>query len=456
MALNRTVVFDIRTTGDDLNGGGFNTASGGTDYSQQDAAQLSLTDCATSGTGVTTLTSATGGFTAAMVGNVIHLSSGTNLTTGFYEITGFTDTNTVTLDRSPDDGVGGVSGATGKVGGSLATPGVMRDIVFSDGNEVWIKSGTYTLSTGTAGPGGPVTFLSANLANILISGYNSTHGDLSGTVGSANRPLLDRGTVTGFSYIWSGVNSSVNVLTQHICIDCQGYNGGINQSGYSFHDCKVVDFDTNGFNVLGIVTCCQAEGDFTSSDIGFSRCTHIANCIAFGCSVGIILFSNDSATNCLSYQNDVGIEIEDGSSFASNCTAYNNDTDGFQILHERSVVINCHSEANGGFAYFHFEDSGNPSAIINCSDFNNTSGRENFSGNATYLKFETNPVSLTAQGITSATDLSPNDTAGGGALLRNAAVDYDSSQSTLLDIGGVNASGSASATAYSLHPLAYN
>src|SRR3990167_994955 len=86
-ALAATTVWEIRpTNGSDLNGACVNSATVVTDYSQQDAAQLSITDGATTGAGVTTFTSAAAGFTSAMVGNCLHLESGTNVTPGFYEI----------------------------------------------------------------------------------------------------------------------------------------------------------------------------------------------------------------------------------------------------------------------------------------------------------------------------------------------------------------------------------
>ena len=83
MALAATTVWEVRSTGNDNNGGGYNTAAGTTDYSQQNSPQLGLTDLATPGAGSTTLTSAVGGFTAAMVGNIIQILSGTNFTAGF-------------------------------------------------------------------------------------------------------------------------------------------------------------------------------------------------------------------------------------------------------------------------------------------------------------------------------------------------------------------------------------
>lgn len=100
MALTAGTVCEIRTTGSQNAGGGFYDRNPGTsvDYSQQDSPQLTLTDLATDGAG-TGLSSATGGFTAAMAGNLIQITGGT-LTAGWYEITAYTDTNNVTIDRS--------------------------------------------------------------------------------------------------------------------------------------------------------------------------------------------------------------------------------------------------------------------------------------------------------------------------------------------------------------------
>ena len=56
MALSTGIVWEVRTTGALDNGGGFNPASSGVDYSQQNSAELSLTDGDCDGS--TTLTSA--------------------------------------------------------------------------------------------------------------------------------------------------------------------------------------------------------------------------------------------------------------------------------------------------------------------------------------------------------------------------------------------------------------
>jgi hypothetical protein len=130
MAVNATAVWRVRPSGSNTNGGGYDAgiAGAGTDYSQQNAAQLSVADGALTH-GTTTLTSATGGFTSAMIGNALYLS-GTNFTTGFYFITAFTNGNTVTIDRDPTASANGSSGTVNVGGGwadhtNLSTTGPM-------------------------------------------------------------------------------------------------------------------------------------------------------------------------------------------------------------------------------------------------------------------------------------------------------------------------------------------
>lgn len=122
MALTAATLWRIRIGGADTNAGCFDptVASAGTDYTDQDAAQLSVTDLACAGTPWTTLTSATGGFTTAMIGNGFVISGGSGFTAGRYMITGSANTNTITVERAVAAS-GTPSGATGKVGGALAT-----------------------------------------------------------------------------------------------------------------------------------------------------------------------------------------------------------------------------------------------------------------------------------------------------------------------------------------------
>src|SRR5689334_2231881 len=124
MTIGATTVWRVRAGGADTNGAGYDSgiASAGTDYTQQDAAQLSLTDlvCQVSDdAGRLKIRSATGGFTSAMIGNALRVSAGTGWTTGYYFITAVSSTNLCTVDRSPAGGADR-TGGTGAVGGAAA------------------------------------------------------------------------------------------------------------------------------------------------------------------------------------------------------------------------------------------------------------------------------------------------------------------------------------------------
>ncbi len=109
MALNAAQQWWVRTGGDETNGAGYDsTISGaGTNYSDQDAAQLALTDVVTTGT--TSVTSVTGGFTTAMIGNIIRIESD-----GYYAILARVSTNAITVDRATGSG----TGQSVKIGGA--------------------------------------------------------------------------------------------------------------------------------------------------------------------------------------------------------------------------------------------------------------------------------------------------------------------------------------------------
>lgn len=183
MALTAAQQWWVRVAGNVLNGAGYDaTISGaGTNYADQDSPQLSLTDFATSGAGSSTLTSATGGFTSQMIGNVIRIASGTNFTAGYYAVTSYTNTNTVGLDRSPTPGGAG-SGGTGRLGGAAAdliasfgsdpAPTITSPLV--NGNTVWVRgSGVDDQSTPDYSYSGYKAMPNASAsARITIRGYN--------------------------------------------------------------------------------------------------------------------------------------------------------------------------------------------------------------------------------------------------------------------------------------------
>lgn len=203
MALNAAMVFEVRSTATagNANGGGFKTGSSGVDYSQQDAAQYSLTLVTTAAADAILLTSSA---SADMVGNIAFISAGTNFTVGRYEIISVSVGVSITLDRTCTT----AAGAAGVVaiGGALSL-GSSDDAIFETlvaGNKMWIKGGSGPI---TYNLGGTVTIgASGSSANVInIEGYALTRGDkpLNDT-----RPVLNAGAVTftnGILIYWSNI-----------------------------------------------------------------------------------------------------------------------------------------------------------------------------------------------------------------------------------------------------------
>lgn len=245
---NRDTNWYIRAGGAETNGGGFDpyVSGAGTNYCDQDAAQLSLTDLATAGTSAN-ISSATGGFTSAMIGNVLRIASGTNFTADYYVLTAVTDTNNATVDRNCSVGAG--SAGVCKLGGAHAhimqyasstgagTPTHALATPLIAGNTIYIRG------TGGADPtvddydwsGGYWNFpAGGNLStgNVRIIGYPS-----------GTRPRIGHQGILLYDAKWTAV--------EHVKFfqKTSGFTGnniapiGWNTSATSYYDCI---FDSNG------------------------------------------------------------------------------------------------------------------------------------------------------------------------------------------------------------------
>ena len=203
MAISSAAVWEVRATGSDANGGLF-VAGAGTDYSQQDSPALSLSDVATTGT--TTVTSATGGFTAAMVGN------GFNVAGTVYQITAVGSGTSVTVDRAAASG----TGQAGRVGGACGSPGYVWGKVVT-GNVVWLRSGMYGVTTTTANvSGGPIASPGSAVA-VSLRGYGTVRGDGGG-------PPVMLAALNGVT-LMSNPSGSGTLTVENVILDGGGYNG---------------------------------------------------------------------------------------------------------------------------------------------------------------------------------------------------------------------------------------
>lgn len=261
MSLSTSTQWEIRAGGgSDANGGGFFNRVPGTsvDYTQQATAQLSLSDLASANS--TTLTSATGGFAAAMAGNLLQITAGTNFTPGFYEVVTFTNANTVVLDRNPTSGAA-ASGGVGSLGGALATLAK----AFSGnraGNTFWVQkgAGVHGLTAPANPPGG------GSALPTCVIGYNAARGDGDAVPDYSNCPTIQ--AQAGFPT--SGATSGVFALTtsfvffRNLILDANNlasrgftFNGG---SYARLDNVKAINWTGRGFelNNVGRARRCTA------------------------------------------------------------------------------------------------------------------------------------------------------------------------------------------------------
>lgn len=151
MAINPTAIWRVRPSGSNANGGGYDPgiASPGTDYSQQNAAQVTFdgVTITASTAGVSDTITITGYTPAATdVANAVQISGGVNFIVGFYYIVS-TGVGTWTLDRNCTTGAG--SAMTGAMGGGWAdfwTNVTTGKAALVPGNTVYI------LGSGTPNP----------------------------------------------------------------------------------------------------------------------------------------------------------------------------------------------------------------------------------------------------------------------------------------------------------------
>ncbi len=185
MAVDAAIVWEVRTTGSDSNGGGFKAGASGTDRSQQDAAQVIIDNSTITTSITTTVITFTAGYvpTSADVGNIVQMLTGTNVTAGHYEIIS-QDATTWTVDRNVVTS-GTTTNATGRMGGCLASPGKAGGAKVA-GNTVWIQSGTYSCSASSNVANGRVSDSSIGVATGPSKwiGYGSARGD------NGTKPLL--------------------------------------------------------------------------------------------------------------------------------------------------------------------------------------------------------------------------------------------------------------------------
>lgn len=441
MAISSAAVVEVRLNGNDTNGGGWVTgssASGGTDWSQQDTPQYSVTDAVTAGS--TIITSATAGFGTDVVGNLAYVQGGGGaVSSAWYQIISRTNATTIVVDRVT--GLTAGTSTTLKIGGALASPAQAANIATVAGQIVFIKyysSASYT-----------VTSSISNVPNGCVSGANTTVYSGYDTTRSVYNLNANRPTVK-FSSALSGVNIFTNVNSvyyiQSLILDANNIATGrcAQMSGEYFY-VKALNGVTAGLSqnsVTGRAILCEV-----SSCTAIPLNTNAANfCYVHDNSAGITSFT---AANCISINNSGdGFTPATGASLV-NCVAYNNSGAGFNIANNTGVgILNCIAEANSSAGY---KLNTGSATLINCADFNNTAGRSVNAGNGKFIT-DLNPIVGTGSFFTSSTNFMLNNTAGAGAACRAAGFPSSWSSpamSNFADVGALQSSntGSGAATA---------
>lgn len=422
MSLDPTIVLEVRLTGSDTNGGGFVPGSGGTDWSQQNAAQYSVTDGVTNGT--TAVTSATANFGTDVVGNLIYIFGGTGVggSGGWYEIMSRTNNTTIVVDRSSALTAG--TGTTLTIGGAIKTPGLASAILaFAGGGTAFIKynASPYVITTASYNVQGGCC---QPPDGCFVVGY-----DTSRTVYAAfqNRPTIQLGSGVSSAFIFQNLNAEY--MLQGVILDAnlQTSSTCYRSSGECFY-VKAMNFTLNGIATnVGTLTAmlCEVTGGSGADSALFSNvalwCVSHDNTMSEANIPAII--ASSLAFACIAYGNNQdGFGLQTLSSPGGryvNCSSYNNGGRGFYLGNastDPAICINCIAENNAIYGYFTNSGLGQ---LINCADFGNVSGRKN---SASLWNVDVGPISGSGSFFVApgSGDFRLNSTAGAGALARAA------------------------------------
>lgn len=359
------VTWEIRTTGSDTNGGGFDATSGtpGTDFSQQDAAQISYTDLVI-GTPNTNITSVANPFTSAHVGNIINITGGTGFTVQRIQIMSVS-TGVATCDKAV--GTIGSTGGTGKLGGCLASPGVVGGLV-TTAHFIYIKSGTYLIDLATSNvSGGRINSAGAESTRpVNYIGYGTVRDDF------GTKPILFANSGTGQAVLTHAGNHSI---IQNIEVDCnnKGTSIGIVNTSINglVYNCKVSNSTDTGIFATSAIRCYVTS---FSGNSGIAVNTKALNCEVYnGSTSGLYcVFDSASVERCLINAATIGIFLGGGNSI-NQCTVCNCSSHGISVVstNRNTTIYNSLIYGNGGKGI-----NGNATgvAITNCCMGSNTSG----------------------------------------------------------------------------------
>lgn len=306
MALSIGSIYEVRTGGSDSNGGGFDptVASPGTDYSQQNSAQVAYTDLVIGAT-TTNLTSVGTPFTSAHVGNFIQINSGSGFTTGIYCINSVA-TGIATMDRSVGSAASTVG--HGNLGGAFQTPGKLFGL-FTISNEgilkqkAYFQAGTFTLTSA-------ITISATAMPECI--GYTTSRGDggqATITTATNSTPLF---TFTG-AVAYGGFVNFIFSNTAGTPAPCFNWGGNVTVTRLIFSNCVfngftyAIQMDSNISFFTTLTQCfmfnciienCTQDGILWAQSANNTQLT-LVGCYIKSCSGNGINISNNSTNHVI-------------------------------------------------------------------------------------------------------------------------------------------------------------
>jgi hypothetical protein len=433
MAAPAGTTVEIRpTVGSATAGGGFVNGGTGTDFSQQAAPQIAVTDAVANGT--TTVTSATANFASTHVDNLIYLAGGTGTLAGTRRrVVSVTNATTIVVDATVATG----TGITLNLGGALDSVATFIGATsgFVAGNHAWLKN------SGVDSVGALTCAFSINPPTTTtpptrITGYNAVRGDINKVTDTGRPTIRATGAVgspllafTGTGFVIEGVILDGNAKS----------NQGL-ALGADYHiarNCKVMGATSIGIVIsqsTSRVVDCEVTGTITGGNSGINSNGSVEGCYVHDNATVGIINNGLRVRDCVVVNNtgatSDGIQTGTHNSEVVRNTVYGNGRHGQNLTSSLYIFALCRSNIfanNGGYGFASTTNFPADPMFDGNFYFGNTSGTRNNLDNVSGI-FATNPyvnqydVILTASPFTNAAtgDFTLNNTAGGGAAVRAA------------------------------------
>lgn len=326
-------------------------------------------------------------------------------------------------------------------GTAFATPGYAASQATTAGDKVWVKSGTYTITSTTANVSGGALSITDK---VDFEGYETTIGD------RAAKPLLDGNSLSGSTIVLLPNTARYGTTTQsfeNFIVDgTSTWTYGVDGGGYIAikKDLDVRNCVT-GIRSAHLINC--KTSNCTSS--GMLNTNIVYNCFSDGDRIGIYSPSR-SAMGCV-VKDATYIGYRLGGYEAINCVAYNCVT-GFTsasnqdiFCYKNLVAVN---NTNLGFSNYY-------APIVQCATYNNGADYSNSTDGRFY-----DCVSLTADPFNDPAnnDFSLNSDAGGGELLKSRGFPHSLGVTTYWDVNAIQrevtaGGGGGGGTVSAIHPL---